>query len=305
MRLTLLDVLLQDTAAPSLQSLSEIWSAYRETRASGATPFVAAVHVASRVDRLGYAFAAGYPAALQHLVPDVSLPCAFCVTEEGGNHPRAIQTTLERAGDGFVLRGSKSFVTLGDLAADLVIAARAGNKPDGLPDLAVVRIPRGRAGIELTAHPPTPFAPEVPHARIELRGVEVRPEERLPGDGYLDFVKPFRTIEDIHVLGAAIGYLIGVAMRCKGAPLLVAELAAALVALDRLSIEPPLSPCAHVALHGVIQELISLTMSDDFARLWQSAPEAEHARWRRDQALLQVASKAREGRFARARSELW
>jgi hypothetical protein len=300
----LLDVLSLGDEGASVQSLSEIWSVYSEKRTAGATPFVAAVHVAARVDRLGFAFAAGYPAALQHLVADVSLPCALCVTEAGGNHPRAIQTTLERAGDGFVLRGSKSFVTLGDLAADLVIAARAGDKPDGLPDLAVVRIPRDRAGIELTAHPPTPFAPEVPHARLELRGVEVRPEERLPGDGYLDYVKPFRTIEDIHVLGAAVGYLIGVAVRCMAPSVLVATLVSALAALDRLSLEPPLSPSAHIALHGVIQQLMWLTQREDFARLWQAAPEPERVRWKRDQALLQVASKAREARFQAATRRL-
>jgi hypothetical protein len=302
---TLLDVLSPDDDGPSVQSLSEIWGAYRDMRAACATPFVAAVHVAARVDRLGFAFAAGYPAALQHMVPDVSLPCALCVTEEGGNHPRAIQTTLERAGDGFVLRGSKSFVTLGDLAADLVIAARAGDKPDGLPDLAVVRIPRGRAGIELTAHPPTPFAPEVPHARLELRGVEVRPEERLPGDGYLDYVKPFRTIEDIHVLGAAIGYLIGLALRIRGPADLIAELSANLVALDAIRVGPPLDPRLHIALHGILRQTKRIPESSGFARLLQSAPSDERARWERDRALLEVASKAREARFERARRDLW
>jgi hypothetical protein len=301
----LLDVLSLDEGGPSVQSLSEVWTAYREQRTAGATPFVAAVHVAARDDRLGFAFAAGYPAALQHMVADVGLPCALCVTEAGGNHPRAIQTTLERAGDGFVLRGSKSFVTLGDQAADLVIAARAGDKPDGLPDLAVVRIPRGRAGIELTAHPPTPFAPEVPHARLELRGVEVRPEERLPGDGYLDYVKPFRTIEDIHVLGAAIGYLIGLALRIRGPADLIAELSADLVALDAIRVGPPLDPRVHIALHGILRQTKSILESSGFARLLQSAPRDERDRWERDRMLLEVASKAREARFESARRDLW
>jgi hypothetical protein len=301
---TLLDVLSVGAEAAPKQSLSEVWSAYAQGRARGATPFVAAAHVASHADRLGFAFAAGYPAALEHMVPGVELPCALCVTEADGNHPRAIQTTLEPGADGFVLEGVKSFVTFGTMAASLIVVARVGERPDGRPDLAVVRIPANRPGIELHRHPETPFAPEVPHARLTLRSVRVREEERLPGDGYLGCVKPFRTIEDIHVIGAAIGYLVGVARRSGTAAPLVAELSAALTALDRLSLEAPLDPRVHVALHGVYQRLIAMMQGDGFTQLWQSAPEDERARWERDQALLRVASKARDARFRRAREQL-
>jgi acyl-CoA dehydrogenase len=300
----LLDALSGGLEATPKGSLSEVWSAYARNRARGATPFVAAVHVASQADRLGFAFAVGYPAALQHMVPGVELPCALCVTEAEGNHPRAIRTTLEPTTDGFVLEGSKSFVTFGTMAAALIIVARVGDRADGRPDLAVVRIPADRTGIELHERPATPFAPEVPHARLTLHQVEVREEERLPGDGYLGYVKPFRTIEDIHVVGAAIGYLVGVARR-SGAPAeVLAELGAALAALDRLSLEAPLDPRVHVALHGVYRRLIEATKSDDFAQLWLSAPEDERARWERDQALLRVASKARDARFRRALEQL-
>ena len=48
--------------------------------------------------------------------------------------------------------------------------------------------------------PPTPFAPEIPHARITLANVTVRDEDVLPGDGYARYLKPFRTIEDTFVL---------------------------------------------------------------------------------------------------------
>ena len=82
--------------------LASVWDGYRHALDGGSDPFGAALEVASTVDRLGLAFAAGYSAALQTLVPDVVLPCALCVTEAGGNHPRAIQATLQgvRAGLG-------------------------------------------------------------------------------------------------------------------------------------------------------------------------------------------------------------
>ena len=303
---TPLDVLARDRAEALISSsLSEVWRVYDGERASGRSPFSAAIQVASRVDRLGFAFAVGYPAALEHMIGPIELPCALCVTEAGGNSPRAIATTLEPTDHGYRLRGAKSFVTLGTLAKTLFIACRTGERPDGRPELALVRVPADRDGVVLHELPATPFAPEVPHARVELQDVEVTPIERLPGDGYLDYVKPFRTIEDIHVLGAALGYLAGLALRVRGPADLIAELGAALVALDAIRTEPALDPRVHVALHGVLLQVKRLLESSALARLLESVPDDERARWSRDWKLLEVASKAREARFARACSELW
>lgn len=301
---TLLDVLSGDTEALPRQGLPEVWEAYRSERAAGASPFAAAVIVASQVDRLGFAFAVGYPAALEHMIEGVRLPCALCVTEANGNSPRAIETTLEPKGDRYELRGTKTFVTFGSYAETLIIVAREGEKPDGRPDLAVVRIPAYREGITLEELPQTPFVPEVPHTSVRLDGVEVLEDERLPGDGYLDYVKPFRTIEDIHVVGATLGYLVGLARRTRAPATLIAELSADLVALDRLRDGPPLDPRVHIALHGVYQRVTRLIGSEAFGRLLASAPDEEHSRWERDRVLLQVASKAREARFERATRDL-
>jgi hypothetical protein len=301
---TLLDVLFRDAEAPPKESLSDVWSAYRSERALGSTPFEAAVEVAATVDRLGFAFAVGYPAALEQMMTGVALPCALCVTEAKGNSPRAIETTLERRGDQFELRGTKTFVTFGNLAETLLIVARAGAKPDGRPDLVVVQVPAARKGVVLEDLPATPFVPEVPHTSVLLDAVEVLEGERLPGDGYLDYVKPFRTIEDIHVVGATLGYLVGLARRTRSSATLIAELSADLVALDGLRGRPALDPRVHVALHGVYQRVTRLVGSEDFARLLDGAPEDERERWERDRALLQVASKAREARFQRAMTEL-
>jgi hypothetical protein len=215
-----------------------------------------------------------------------------------------MKTTLQRVGGRDELNGTKAFVTFGNLAKDLLVAAKVGEKPDGRPDLALVRIPADRTGVTLQAHPPTPFAPEIPHARLELRHVEVRPEERLPGDGYLNYVKPFRTIEDVHVVGATLGYIVGLARRTRASTTLIAELSADLVALDRLRDGPPLDPRVHIALHGVYQHVTRLISSEAFERLLDAAPRDERDRWERDRALLQVASKAREARFERAKKEL-
>ena len=145
----------------------------------------------------------------------MGLPCALCVTEANGNSPRAIATSLSPAPGGYRLDGNKTFVTFGTLAKALIVVARVGEKSDGRPDLAVVRIPAERVGVRLVELPPTPFVPEVVHASVHLDGAEVRDHERLAGDGYLEYVKPFRTVEDIHVVGATLGYLVGLARRVR------------------------------------------------------------------------------------------
>ena len=104
----LLDVLAAGAQAEPERELAGVWHAYEGVRETGASPFSAAVLVASRVDRLGLAFAVGYPAALQHMLPGTPLPCALCVTEDEGNHPRAMKTTLERVGGRDELHGTKS-----------------------------------------------------------------------------------------------------------------------------------------------------------------------------------------------------
>ena len=152
--------------------------------------------------------------------------------------------------------------------------------------------------------PATAFVPEVVHARLSLDGVVVRDSERLPGDGYLRYVKPFRTIEDIHVVGATLGYVIGWTRRVGARPELAAELSSALVALDGLRTQPPLDPRVHVALHGVYAHVTELLRGEAFSSLLQVASEDERSRWQRDQVLLRVASKAREARFVRAVEDL-
>lgn len=303
--LTVLDLLARKRDDPTWQSLPQVWDAYAKEREADCSPFCAAVRVAARADRLGQAFAVGYPAALEHLFPGVTLPAALCVTEVGGNRPSAVTTRLVQLGSGFQLDGKKTFVTFGTLAKTLMIVARTGHKPDGRPDLAVVRLPSNRPGIIVEELPVTRFAPEIPHATLSLQGVAVDAGERLPGDGYLGCVKPFRTVEDIHVLGASIGYLLGLAGRCGGPPKLVAELAASLAALDRLHLEPPLEPRVHVALQGAHARLADIEENGALDGLWRDAPEQEAARWTRDRDLLRVASEARAARFRRAWSSLF
>lgn len=122
--------------------------------------------------------------------------------------------------------------------------------------------------------------------------------EVLPGDGYADYLKPFRTIEDIHVHAALVGYLIGVARQRGFAHGLVERLAMVAAALAALGAADPKSPATHVALAGAIATTGAIVAEIEAA--WTAAPDDEWTRWQRDRGLLQVAGKARSARLASA-----
>ncbi len=139
-------------------------------------------------DRLGFAFVAGYRAALQRLVPSLGgRRACLCATEEGGAHPRAIKATLA---DGR-LRGTKTFATLASHAEELLVVVSVGER-EGRNELRVARIPRSRAGVVVEEKAPWPVAPEIPHAIVRFEDVAVAEGDLLEGDGYARYLKPQR-----------------------------------------------------------------------------------------------------------------
>jgi hypothetical protein len=146
--------------------------------------------------------------------------------------------------------------------------------------------------------PPTRFVPEVPHARIRLENVRVAPHDVLAGDAYERYVKPFRTVEDIHVHAATLAYLLAEA-QARGWPMGWIERAAAtLQALKDLAALDALAPETHIALAGALA--IGDGLVEEADRQWAAQQDAAAARWRRDRELLGVAGKARELRLAAA-----
>ncbi len=250
-------------------------------------------------DGLGWAYAAGYEAAIARLDPQGmqgGVLGSLCATEEGGGHPRAIRSTLTARDGGYALSGTKSWVTLAEDADLLLVVASVGADGEGRNRLRVARMPAGRAGIIVRGAPPLPFVPEVGHAKATFDAVAIGESELLPGDGYDDALKPFRTIEDIHVMAAVLGWAIGVG-RASAWPRSWMDEALALVALFRAaSDQAPLAPETHVVLAG----------AQSFARrllgeaAWSQSEEAVRSRWERDRRLLEVASTVRGARLEAA-----
>jgi len=255
-------------------------------------------------DRLGYAFVAGYSAALARLLEHaarIQLPSklSFCVTESGGGHPRSIATRLDKQGGALVLNGEKTFATLATTADELLVVASRGIEADGKNRLRMVRVKPNATGVTITPRPETPFAPEIPHALVRFTDVVVENEDVLPGDGYEHWVKPFRTIEDTHVLAATIGYLQGAARAHGFDREISAELVSASLSLIDVGARDVDAPLTHVVLAGLFGAARRLIGSLDAQWAKASSSKAgtdERERWERDRVLLSVAEGAREKR---------
>jgi len=288
--------------APSatFESVDEFFRAFAPVAHETVDSVERAAEAGMLADRLGYAFAGGYQAALTRLVPALGrVPSAsLSATEKGGAHPRTIETELA----GGVLRGVKTFATLAGNVETLLVVATEGKDDAGRNRLKLVRLPRSREGVTLSPGPVTPFAPEIAHQRVTLNGVRVEPDEVLPGDGYDDYLKPFRTIEDVHVMAALLGHLVGSAMEGRWPPDVVEDALAGIVSLRSLNGEPAAATGTHLALGGVLRQITALL--DRVEPLWASLPEAKRLRWKRDRPLLSVAGGAREKRLAAARATL-
>jgi hypothetical protein len=90
----------QATAA-SCESVSQWWTRHRAIAREHVDPIHQAIIGGFVADRVGWAFASGYQAALRALFPDAPADriCALCVTEADGNSPKAIKSSLKKNGE--------------------------------------------------------------------------------------------------------------------------------------------------------------------------------------------------------------
>jgi acyl-CoA dehydrogenase len=256
-------------------------------------------------DRVGYAFASGYQAALRALIPDLPSDrlASLCMTERGGGHPRAVETRLDadpsqERPDAYRLNGHKRWATLCAETGVLLVAASTGTGEGGQNRLRLVRVESQTPGVTLHAMPAPPFTAEIGHAEVELEGVLVAERDIYPGDGFARYVRPFRTVEDIHVFAAIFAYLVREIRLHHLAPSLAERIAGLLVALRALAAGDPSAPETHLALAGVRD--LAGPLIDELSRVWAKTESPSHARWENDRLVLTVGAAAREKRRARA-----
>ncbi|WP_339529104.1 acyl-CoA dehydrogenase [Pseudomonas mucidolens] len=273
---------------PAHPDLAEGYGALLQQLGS-VTPFELAVQGARLMPTPGRAFLVGYQAALRALWPSAPHSLgALCATEQRSLRPLDMQTRL----DDLRLTGRKDFVTAGDAADWLLVAARC-EAPDEKPRLSLAVVLAGDSGVRLEALPALPLMPDISHGRVHLDHALC---ERLPGDGWDDYVKPFRTLEDTYVLSAMTAWLQGVGQECAWPRSLQLQLLALLAGCAEVSRQPTASAAGHVLLGGLFAQFEALKAQINEAM--GSGPWA--ALWQRDQGVLDLAATARAKRLEKA-----
>lgn len=163
------------------------------------TPINKAIIGGFMCQQFSFTFMAGYQAALEQMFPMVAPNelKALCVSEAKGGHPKVIQTTLID----YQITGLKTYVTAGSDAAHLLVLCKTAENIGGRPLLKMVYIPQSANDMEVTNFE-LPFMKDVKHGKLALNNAKITPSQILDGDGYSQYTKPFRTLEDICV-GAA------------------------------------------------------------------------------------------------------
>lgn len=255
------------------------------------TAFELAVAGARLMATPGLAFLVGYQAALRMLWPSAPPSLgALCATEQRSVRPADMQTRL----NGLRLSGRKDFVTAGDAADWLLVAARC-EQPGEDPRLSLAVVYPGEPGVRLEKLPAIALMPDISHGRVFLDNALC---ELLAGDGWDAYVKPFRTLEDIYVLSAMTAWLYGVGQECDWPQTLQLRLLALLGGCAEASRQAPGSPAGHVLLGGLFAQFEAL--KGEINQALAGGPPQWATMWQRDQAVMDLAAGARGKRLAKA-----
>lgn len=260
-------------------------------------------------DRPAWAMVAGHQGAIRrlawqcdglHLLPEGGI-VAFCASEEGGAHPRAVRSSLAAAPEGgFLLSGQKRWATLAPSAAALLLIASVGREGDR-NRLRALCVPSDRRGVSIE---PMTFDSaaggrgrvtanaEVRHAVVDLNDVPVAKAELLGGDGYVDAIKPFRTIEDLYIGAAMTAHNLALARRSGWPESAVEDLLLLLAAAEALAFGPLDEPAAHLGVAALSRATARVRKAH--AAHWELVDEEAAAAWKRATSGAAVAARARE-----------
>lgn len=248
-----------------------------------------------RSANLSQAFSLGYRCALQRLCPELNQKewAAFCVTEESGAHPKKLKTTVSAKG---VLNGAKSFVSMADRAKQLLIIAVEGYAEDR-PILKAVQVELPVIGLDLTVLPSMGMLPGVAHGKLVLNEVQ---GSILKGDGYLDFNKKFRSIEDAHLLMAFTSLILSKVVRCKLNDNLIDDCMVIITSLLNLEFDD--KPFNVLQLSGLYKSFEFIQAKFEANLLAISLDFKDE--WLRDSKVFRLAESIREAKRALASSKI-
>ena len=256
-----------------------------------------ALNIGLRCANLSQGFAVAYRCALQALVPQLNQTqwVAMCVTEQQGNHPRHIQTQLYSDG---TVSGEKSFVSMAGLAQQLLVIAKDTGiqTHDARPVLKAVLVDTNQTQVKIDKMPAMKMLADIPHGRLNLEHASC---EVLDGDGYAQYSKVFRVLEDAHILMAASAFILNTAYRA-GQVDVVAKALSIIGLLKGMDLNA--GPWVHIQLAQAFEQF--LTLNNVFEEGLSVYNETLAQAWLADKKLFAIASGARQARTEKAMSWL-
>ena len=133
---------------------------------------------------------------------------SFALTEPGaGSNPAGLRTTAKADGDGWVIDGSKRYITNATDAALFVTFARLDPAPDSGNGIAVFLVPADTEGIEVGVKDAKMGQEGSRTADVTFTGVRVGPESLVGGDGAAGYKAAMTSLARgrIHMAGLAVG----------------------------------------------------------------------------------------------------
>lgn len=257
-------------------------------------------------DRLAFAFLAAYQAALQKHFPFLNPTqlSAFCVSEQGGSKPKAMNTLLRAEKQGYLINGAKTFVTCADNAQCLLVAVRDALSDAERPQIKIVVLDAKAAGVCVEEDKVLPFMPELQRGRLQLRDCYCPIEAVLSGDGYALHVKPFSPLEAFFVMAAGVGYLLALARQYDWPDVFVEQCVCLLHAIQSADFDRPENSVNQLLLNALRQQLRALVEQTEQAQFWHKVDEDTKTRWLRDKSMLMFSDRAHTIRLERAWQQL-
>ncbi|MBB3082483.1 acyl-CoA dehydrogenase family protein [Geodermatophilus sabuli] len=133
---------------------------------------------------------------------------SFALTEPGaGSNPAGLRTTATADGDGWIIDGSKRFITNATDADLFVVFARLRPAPDAGSGIAVFLVSATTPGVEVGVKDAKMGQEGSRTADVTFAGVRVGPEALVGGDGEVRYRAAMTSLARgrIHIAGLAVG----------------------------------------------------------------------------------------------------
>jgi len=282
-------------------SSAKEWSAAYFQLTKDKSPIDKAITGGFVCQQFSFAFLAGYQAALEKMFPTVAPNelKALCVSEAKGGHPKAIQTTLiDNRVDGI-----KTYITAGSDAAHLLVLCKTEEVVNGRPLLKMIHLPSDADNTEISNFE-LPFMLEVNHGKLTLKNTQINSNQILQGDGFNDYAKPFRTLEDVCVGAAYQAMLLRQAIEYKWEEEVRDQIILNIHTLKTFLTLPPSDRETHLLLATSEQNLKKLLPKIESNILTHSPPHFKED-WEVNKRIISLGEKMKQVRLSKARTILF